>query len=805
MDGMEEDVLDIEAQENLITVKGPKTPVDLVAYKLKGVPILGGKICNSFVNDKANYLSLVGREWSKSYVKVYTAEFHRLSSRKDLSETESEQVTRYVNGLSHEIQDIISLIPVYTLDDAYNLAFRAENQLAKRTCPSVFSSRNNSLSIQSTSKPESSQYGSKSVALDKMKQTVNTSTAISKSTNPYDRPIVGKCFKSGLPGHRSSDCRATERKVNLTLKEDEYDEEEENDEDIDGEEYDVDMCHPEMLMVNIQHSLVSYVKIFDVIINSGSTKNIISRDIVQRLKLPTEKHPNPYRIGWIRSVGEINVTRRCKVPFNLGKYKDEVVCDIVDMDAYLIKLGRPWEFDVNATYKGKDNTYSFGVNGVKKILVPFTLGKYKDEVVCDIVDMDAYLIKLGRPWEFDVNATYKGKDNTYSFGVNGVKKILVPLIENSKPKVLEERRNNLMIMSHRDFEDVIKGEWVIYAVVARGMIQEGVLKKVPEKLLPLMEEFQSLIPNELPSALPPMHNIQHQIDLVPGASLPNLPHYRMSPKENLILQEQVEGLLKKGLIRESMSPGTVPALLIPKKDGSWRIGYHQIRIRPGDEWKMTFKTKDGLYEWLVKPFGLSYAPSTFSHLMNQFHGGGLGGHFGRDKTLAIVEERYYWPQLRRDVGHFGVCFRPSCDIVLLSTLKRMVKLKSLTRHLCPPKQAIDLIQLPKLPGHSITAQNMAERIESVQADVKEKLESSNAKYKVQSDKHRRMKTFSVGDQVMVHLRKERFPVGTYNKLKMRKIGPCKVLQKINDNAYVIDLPEHLFISLTFNVACPSLI
>jgi hypothetical protein len=87
----------------------------------------------------------------------------------------------------------------------------------------------------------------------------------------------------------------------------------------------------------------------------------------------------------------------------------------------------------------------------------------------------------------------------------------------------------------------------------------------------LLQEFENVFLKGMPNELPPIRGIEHQIDFVPKAATPNRPAYRSNPEETKELQRQVEDLMSKGYVRESISPCAVLVLLVPKKDGTWKM------------------------------------------------------------------------------------------------------------------------------------------------------------------------------------------------------------------------------------------
>jgi hypothetical protein len=183
--------------------------------------------------------------------------------------------------------------------------------------------------------------------------------------------------------------------------------------------------------------------------------------------------------------------------------------------------------------------------------------------------------------------------------------------------------------------------------------------------------------------------------------------YRMNPKETKEIQHQVQGLFDKGYVRESLSPRAVPVILVPKKDGSWRmcvdcreinnitiryrhsiprlddildelsgvvvfskVDLHsaclQIQMKFGDEWKTAFNTKFSLYEWLVMLFGLTNEPSTFMRLMNEV----LHAFIENFMVVYFDDILIYSKSIDEHIDHLRAVFNTIHDACLFGNLEK---------------------------------------------------------------------------------------------------------------------------------------
>ena len=83
----------------------------------------------------------------------------------------------------------------------------------------------------------------------------------------------------------------------------------------------------------------------DLIIDGGSESNCVSQQLVSELGLATKPHPHPYKMKWLDNKASGSVSRQCLVRLALGKYTDDSLCDVLEMDACHLLLGRPWQYD----------------------------------------------------------------------------------------------------------------------------------------------------------------------------------------------------------------------------------------------------------------------------------------------------------------------------------------------------------------------------------------------------------------------------------------------------------------------------
>ncbi|KAL6345582.1 hypothetical protein AAG906_017312 [Vitis piasezkii] len=181
------------------------------------------------------------------------------------------------------------------------------------------------------------------------------------------------------------------------------------------------------------------------------------------------------------------------------------------------------------------------------------------------LEEDSILWRQGRNGQFRVKEAYSLLTNSNDTGFPSSSIWVARVPTKVAFFAWEATWGNVLTLDRLQRRGESKEAGINYALVGKEDIKPQMVPKIVQGSL---DQFINVMPTELPDGLPPLRKMQHHIDFVPRATLPNPPHYRMSLKGHWELHRQVAELLKKGFIQGSLSPCAVPALLTPKKDGT---------------------------------------------------------------------------------------------------------------------------------------------------------------------------------------------------------------------------------------------
>jgi hypothetical protein len=202
------------------------------------------------------------------------------------------------------------------------------------------------------------------------------------------------------------------------------------------------------------------------------------------------------------------VTHTTHAHFSIGTYHDYDDCDVVLMQACSLLLGRPWEFDTNAIHHGRANKYTPVNEGKKITLLPLT----PNEIVqCDraIADMAKHESKIQHDQIAPPSSSNAIKLKSCT--------MLATWSDLFIPTTVDAPYHALVYMQ------------VLFSL-------DDITTPSPHPITNLLQEFKDIFPTEIPPGLPHLRGIEHQIDLIPGAMLPNRAAYRTNPEETKEIQ-----------------------------------------------------------------------------------------------------------------------------------------------------------------------------------------------------------------------------------------------------------------------------